>query len=486
MPRQAITNQQKIALREQHRKHPSATQTQLASWFNEVYNHRPTQSTLSAILSPKYRHLDTYLTEHSIKAKRCRTAKWPDLEAALVHWIVLTNGWLEAFQSRESIRNRLHAGEDGSTPESASEAMIPIRQALGAYHPRDIFNCDETALYWRRTPVRSLATKNLSGKKQQKSRITALFCCNSDGSEKLIPWFIGAARNPRAFTAAHININNFNLQWRSNKKAWMVGKFFEEWLRWFDSQMVHRKVVLLMDNFSAHESAVKTINNSLLPLQNTLIIWLPANSTSRFQPLDQGIIRTWKAYWKRQWVRFMVAEFDAGRDPLRSMNVLEALKWGIQAWQFDVSAQTIVNCFNKALTEKGEDYQLQQQLINELNAGLQMLRPVLDPMSIENFLNPMDEVVQDGIETIDDIVLAQFARDDDDTDADADAETIPETPLVPINDAIRALETLRLYEEQQERGETQLITSLYKHQRIIQDRRLNAQKQKDIRGYFCM
>lgn len=106
----------------------------------------------------------------------------------------------------------------------------------------------------------------------------------------------------------------------------MVGKIFEEWLRWFDKQMIHRKVVLLMDNFSAHETAVKTINNSSLPLQNTLIIWLPPNSTSRFQPLDQDIIRTWKAYWKRQWVKFIVAEFDTGHDPILSMNVLQALK----------------------------------------------------------------------------------------------------------------------------------------------------------------
>ncbi|KAJ6125783.1 hypothetical protein N7471_010276 [Penicillium samsonianum] len=74
MPRQAITNQQKIALREQHRKQPLTTQAQLAHWFNETYYHRPTQSTLSAILSPKYRHLDTDPTEHTINAKRCRTA----------------------------------------------------------------------------------------------------------------------------------------------------------------------------------------------------------------------------------------------------------------------------------------------------------------------------------------------------------------------------------------------------------------------------
>lgn len=30
--------------------------------------------------------------------------------------------------------------------------------------------------------------------------------------------------------------------------------------------MIHRKVVLLIDNFLAHEVAIKAINNSFLPL----------------------------------------------------------------------------------------------------------------------------------------------------------------------------------------------------------------------------
>jgi hypothetical protein len=140
MPRQAISNRQKAALREQHRQFPSATQQQLAHWFNEKYNHRPTQSTLSAILSSKYEYLDTNPSDHIINVKRRRTAKWPDLEAALIHWITLaegnipisqevirekardywtklpmytnqpipifSNGWLSAFQNRENIRDR--------------------------------------------------------------------------------------------------------------------------------------------------------------------------------------------------------------------------------------------------------------------------------------------------------------------------------------------------------------------------------------------
>lgn len=61
--------------------------------------------------------------------------------------------------------------------------------------------------------------------------------------------------------------------------------------------MAKRKVVLLKDNFSAHEAAFEAIDSQL---QNTLIIWPPPNLTTRYQPLDQGIIRTWKAYCKRQ------------------------------------------------------------------------------------------------------------------------------------------------------------------------------------------
>ena len=74
-----------------------------------------------------------------------------------------------------------------------------------------------------------------------------------------------------------------------------------------------------MDNFSAHESAFKELGSQL---QNTFILWLPANSTTHYQPLDQGIIYTWKAYWKRQWILYMMAQFDHGYDPMSTMTLL--------------------------------------------------------------------------------------------------------------------------------------------------------------------
>lgn len=136
-----------------------------------------------------------------MKAKRCRTAKWPDLEAAVADSIAqaehqqqtpithegvrkrasffwnqlpnyrvqampgFSNGWLSAFQRRAPIRNPQRSKEDGKTLESARKAMIPIRQALQVYHPEDVFNCDETSLYWKQTPDQNVSTPNLPGEK---------------------------------------------------------------------------------------------------------------------------------------------------------------------------------------------------------------------------------------------------------------------------------------------------------------------------------
>ena len=47
-------------------------------------------------------------------------------------------------------------------------------------------------------------------------------------------------------------------------------------------------VLLLIDNFSAHEVALEQLPDSLL---NTKVRWLPLNATSVHQPLNQGIIQ---------------------------------------------------------------------------------------------------------------------------------------------------------------------------------------------------
>lgn len=362
--------------------------------------------------------------------------------------------------------------------------MLEIKQVLNAYSLKDQFNCDETGLFWKQSPARSLSTCQLPGRKKDKARITALFCCNADGSEKLSPWFIGTAKNPRAFQAAGVNIRNLNLIWRSNQKAWITTSIFTEFLRWFDKQMSGRNVVLLMDNFSAHQAAVTEIQSSGYPLQNTLIIWLPANSTSRYQPLDQGIIHCWKSYWKRYWIRFILQEFELNRDPITSMNILRAVRWGIQSWEFDLSGQVIQNCFRKALDSQPSYREpVDPAVLDDIQNAFSLLKlstPIQDLMDIDTFLNPAEEAVQDTPEDIESQILAQYGPELDD-DSEEELEILPQ---ISLDQALEALRTLRLYEEQQAEGVPSLIYELDKHERILWGRKLSLQTQRDIRSYF--
>jgi hypothetical protein len=124
-----------------------------------------------------------------------------------------------------------------------------------------------------------------------------------------------------------------------------------EWLHWFDNRMHGKKVLLLLDNFPAHELAVQFLEDAKETgggLQNTTVKWLPPNATSVHQPLDQGIIKNWKTYVCKQFVRFMVETFDAGQDPMAKMNVLRAVRWGINAWENEVMLGTIQNCWARS------------------------------------------------------------------------------------------------------------------------------------------
>ena len=129
--------------------------------------------------------------------------------------------------------------------------------------------------------------------KQDESWITAIICVNADGSEKTLIWYIGHYENPRCFNENNRSSLGCHYQW--NSTAWNISVIMQEWLLWFQKQAGNRQVALLLDNFSVHECAVAELEDEdLLPTVH--MIWLPSGTTSEYQPLDQGIIRTWKPH----------------------------------------------------------------------------------------------------------------------------------------------------------------------------------------------
>ena len=93
----------------------------------------------------------------------------------------------------------------------------------------DIFNADETALYYRGLPDKGHCEKgfNLTGGKKAMNRITALLCSNMLGTEKRPLLVIGKSKRPCSFPK---NLQNLPVEYDSSKKAWMTRDRFTRWL----------------------------------------------------------------------------------------------------------------------------------------------------------------------------------------------------------------------------------------------------------------
>jgi hypothetical protein len=91
---------------------------------------------------------------------------------------------------------------------------------LSEYSPEDQFNADETGLFYRQMPRKSLIKKGekCKGGKLSKERLSFLSRCSATG-EKLEPLVIGNAARPRVFKEQCTDTKNLPLNWRFNKKA---------------------------------------------------------------------------------------------------------------------------------------------------------------------------------------------------------------------------------------------------------------------------
>lgn len=125
---------------------------------------------------------------------------------------------------------------------------------LKNYEPRNVFNIDETALFFKCLPDKPFTFKKekCHGGKHSKDKLTILLAVNMDGSEKLTPLLIGKAAKPRCFKG----IRKFPLTYRSNKKARMTTELFNEWLVSLneDIKKQKRKILLFLDNCTVHNN----------------------------------------------------------------------------------------------------------------------------------------------------------------------------------------------------------------------------------------
>lgn len=315
-----------------------------------------------------------------------------------------SNGWLHKFKKRHNIMGKVVCGEGGDANMETSDNWINtvLPSLVKDYDLNDVFNADETGLFFKCLPSRTLAFKNEKcvGGEKSKERITVMLGSNFTGTEKLKLLVIGKSKNPRCFRG----LKSLEVNYENNAKSWMTSDIFEKWLIKLDNKFAHekRKILMFVDNCPAHPKNVQT------KLTNIKLAFFPPNMTSSLQPMDQGIINNLKQAYRK---RILKKILDMTEDnKLLSISLLDAIRELSKAWVIDVKAETITNCFKKAGFAKSSNIELVCS-DDESNIPLAILRDFSNDSTEDMSLKEIWAQITVGIP---DLSLEEFLEVDND------------------------------------------------------------------------
>lgn len=266
-----------------------------------------------------------------------------------------SRGWISNFRKRHGLRALKVCGEKLSNDQSAVEPFITTFaekiQQLNL-SPAQIYNADESALYWKMLPEKTLVRsqeKTAPGRKISKERITFLACCNADGSQKLKLLVIGKAKNPRAFKNVNVPV-----EYKSSANAWMTTAIFVQWFQCsfipqvrshLRSLNLPERALLIVDNASSHGTVEELTSED----GQFTTIFLPPNCTALLQPMDQNAIRLIKLFYRKSLLAHILASNEENVVKLlKTINLKDAVCLLCNAWE-KVSSEVLQKCWYKIL-----------------------------------------------------------------------------------------------------------------------------------------
>eukprot|EP00172_Hildenbrandia_rubra_P002184 Plantae.Rhodophyta-Hildenbrandia_rubra.ctg28771.p1 GENE.Plantae.Rhodophyta-Hildenbrandia_rubra.ctg28771~~Plantae.Rhodophyta-Hildenbrandia_rubra.ctg28771.p1 ORF type:complete len:550 (+),score=102.22 Plantae.Rhodophyta-Hildenbrandia_rubra.ctg28771:784-2433(+) len=531
--RTTLSERQRYRVTQHHIKNPSLTHESLAQYVAEEFGLTVSRATISKLLKRKAKYMGDDESQHPENVKRMKRPQNEALERALTLWFwkiesvaqisddmvvekakelakdarlgvgsdfKFSSGWLEKFKKRVGIKSYQMHGERGSVDEGAlKEARQHIRSLLAEYELKDIYNMDETGLYYRMSPSKTLATQQRRGLNKSKERVTLALCSNADGSDKMPPLAIGKSAAPRCFK--NIRRENLGAYYRNNSSVWMTGRIFADWMKIFSQRVRGRKVILLVDNASSHHVNLEGRElagglNRYRYSESVVIAFLPPNMTSALQPMDMGIVATLKTLYRSFFIKWKLKEIESGEEKPR-LNLLQAIGFALRAWG-KVEDESISNCFRKAgilavaqqadcyLECRGVIRGVEKSLLDELAESLSELNTE-NCQTAEEFAFPDGELdVEEA--PVDDLIIEEALGREvsggkgDDEEESSDDEII--LPVVKSRHATIALDTLWCCFQQTELEYPESQKAINTISECIEDSMKRQRMQRKITDFF--
>ncbi|KAF7685431.1 Tigger transposable element-derived protein 6 [Cucumispora dikerogammari] len=128
----------------------------------------------------------------------------------------------------------------------------------------------------------------------------------------------------------------------------MTSKIFNNWLSLLNTEQLKkkRKNSLLIVNASCHNVFTET------NLSHIDIFFLPPNTNSVLQSLDQRIIHSFKSFYKKFLIKLMISKYES--EERLKVNILNAIEIIVESWD-KVIEKIINNCFSHTFFDRKEN-----------------------------------------------------------------------------------------------------------------------------------
>lgn len=397
-------------------------------------------------------------------------------------------GWLDRWKKRHAIRQLSICGEKMSADEGGlnefKEEFNKLVEEEG-YLRDQIYNCDETGLNFRMMPSTTLASREEAvapGYKKNKERVSILACSNASGTHKLPLMCIGKSVKPRAIK--HIKPEALPVYYAHQKSAWMSRDLFQKWFfeqfvpsveRFLNKNGLPRKAILLVDNAPSHP------NESVLRSKNIIVKFFPPNVTSIGQPMDQGVLETFKRHYRRFLLQEILEKSAAGstlKECLLAINMKSVIYWSAQAWDA-VQRLTLERSWAKILCSNNQSDEIADDV--DLHSIMEQI-PGCE--NVER--NDTEEWVHgdDCEEELTDDEIGQLVNSGEEIADDIEDGEAEESPVISHEEGLNALELALKYIEEQPESTASDLLLMKRWRDIAAKKRMSRLKQCSITDFL--
>ena len=351
-------------------------------------------------------------------------------DARKIENFVASRGWIHRFKNRNNFHNVQITGETARGDIKAAVAFPATLRAIierGNYPPELVFNVDETGLFWKRMPKRTFLSREQErapGFKAANDRLTLLLGGNANGDFKLKPLLVYHSKTPRAMKG--ISKSTLPVIWESNKKSWISMKIFQNWFtehfcpsvkRYCEVKNLEPKALLLIDNAPTHLSELTTC----IPIE---VVFLPPNTTSLIQPMGQGVVSTFKAYYLRRIFQQLIDKTDEGDKQSisnfwKNYNIMDAVDNINFSWN-EVTEKCLKGAWKNVWPQISKDVDKRESIVD-----VEEIVRIANGTGLDNVnAQDIEELLQGESFSDDDLkqLVEQQVREDDEISVSEDEE----------------------------------------------------------------